>query len=430
MKVETIRWIDRWLGIPVCIALTGIRRFMAMLTIEAEQRVRSIVFIKLAEQGSTVLAQSAIHRAIELVGRDNVYFLVFEENRFILDAMCLIPPQNVICIRQCNLLATARDGLRALIVLRKLGVSAAVDLEFFARCSAAMSYLCGAKYRIGFHAESGEGPYRGNLMTHRLRYNPYLHTAQMFLTMVEAATFLPGQLAPFEYMPPLQDWPVRMEPTPKEVEEVRTILCAASARGHFQPLILLNANCSDMLPLRRWPGERYVELARRLLQRYPEVYVGFTGAAPERAAVAELVQWVASDRCFSLAGRTSLRQLLVLYGLAEVLVTNDSGPAHFSALTPIDVVTLFGPETPRLFSALGPRSHVFWEALACSPCVSALNNRQSKCQNNVCMQHIDVDRVFAAICRIYEARLNESSQLMKGSRRSCGGGNPSARKTR
>lgn len=412
MKVQTIRWIDRWLGIPVCIALTGIRRLMAMLTTETEQRVRSIVFIKLAEQGSTVLAQSAIHRAIELVGRDNVYFLVFEENRFILDAMCLIPPQNVICISQRNLLATACDGLRTLIGLRKLGVSAAIDLEFFARCSAAMSYLCGAKYRIGFHAAAGEGPYRGNLMTHRLRYNPYLHTAQMFLTMVEAATFLPGRLQPVEYMPPpLEDRSLRIEPTPKEVEEVRTILCAASARGHFQPLILLNANCSDMLPLRRWPGERYVDIARRLLQRYSELHVGFTGAPAERAAVAELVQQVGSDRCFSLAGWTSLRQLLVVYGLAEVLVTNDSGPAHFSALTPIDVVTLFGPETPRLFATLGPRSHVFWEALACSPCVSALNNRESKCEDNICMRRIDADRVFAAICRIYDTRMDKNKQL-------------------
>jgi ADP-heptose:LPS heptosyltransferase len=31
----------------------------------------------------------------------------------------------------------------------------------------------------------------------------------------------------------------------------------------------------------------------------------------------------------------TLRDLLVLYTLADVLVTNDSGPGHFSSLTPI-----------------------------------------------------------------------------------------------
>ena len=49
-----------------------------------------------------------------------------------------------------------------------------------------------------------------------------------------------------------------------------------------------------------------------------------------------------------LAGKTTLRQVLVLYARSEILVTNDSGPAHFASMTPIHVVTLFGPETPAL----------------------------------------------------------------------------------
>jgi ADP-heptose:LPS heptosyltransferase len=105
-----------------------------------------------------------------------------------------------------------------------------------------------------------------------------------------------------------------------------------------------------------------------------------------------------------LAGRTTLRQLLVLYNLAEVLVTNDSGPAHFATLTPIDVVTLFGPETPALFAARSPRNHVFWQAIACSPCVSALNQRVSSCRDNVCMQQIAVDAVYKKVCEIYDRR--------------------------
>ena len=37
------------------------------------------------------------------------------------------------------------------------------------------------------------------------------------------------------------------------------------------PLIILNANCSDLVPLRQWPGDRYVQLAQRLLAKYPEM---------------------------------------------------------------------------------------------------------------------------------------------------------------
>lgn len=166
--------------------------------------------------------------------------------------------------------------------------------------------------------------------------------------------------------------------------------------------MLLNANASDLLPLRRWPSDRYVELARRLIDRGPDIHVAFTGA-PDEARVADgLVQAVGSDRCFSMAGKTSLRELLVLYCLADVLVTNDSGPAHFAALTPIQVVTLFGPETPARFGSRSPRSHVLWKDIPCSPCVDAYNNRLSECWNNECMQQITVDEVFTAVAALLD----------------------------
>ena len=99
-----------------------------------------------------------------------------------------------------------------------------------------------------------------------------------------------------------------------------------------------------------------------------------------------------------------MRQLIVAYSMAEVLVTNDSGPAHFATVTLIDVVTLFGPETPELFAARSPRNHVVWRRPACSPCVSALNNRVSHCRDNVCMQHIDVEEVYQSVCAILAQR--------------------------
>ena len=116
------------------------------------------------------------------------------------------------------------------------------------------------------------------------------------------------------------------------------------------------------------------------------------------------VRRIGSHRCVSFAGKTTLRQLIVLYTLADVLVTNDSGPAHFATLTPVHVVTLFGPETPKLFAARTPRNTVLWAGIACSPCVSAYNNRLSPCRDNRCMQAITVDQVFEAVCRAYEKK--------------------------
>jgi ADP-heptose:LPS heptosyltransferase len=165
-------------------------------------------------------------------------------------------------------------------------------------------------------------------------------------------------------------------------------------------LILLNPNASDLLPLRRWPPDRFVELAKRILGKYPDIFVAFTGAPSEADVINSLAQKVLSKRVISLAGKTTLRQMLVLYHRASILVTNDSGPAHFASMTPIHIVTLFGPETPKLFAARSKNARALWAGIACSPCVNAYNNRQSPCQNNLCMQAITVDEVFAEIVQI------------------------------
>ena len=58
-----------------------------------------MLFLKLAEQGSTVLAYEALAHAVARVRRENVYFLAFEENRFVVDILGLVPQQNVLTVK-------------------------------------------------------------------------------------------------------------------------------------------------------------------------------------------------------------------------------------------------------------------------------------------------------------------------------------------
>jgi ADP-heptose:LPS heptosyltransferase len=403
MNVRKMRQIDRWVGAPLCFGFTLLR---ACLPERREAGpIRSLVFIKLAEQGSTVLAYPALHKAVERVGRDNVFMIVFADNRFIVDVLDVIPPENVITVRSDSFLALLSSAVAGILRLRKRQVDAAVDLEFFARSSALLTYLSGARFRSGFHAYFGEGPYRGNLMTHRVRYNPHLHTTQSFAMLLQALDFPPENFPTFNALPEPTDKVLpSFAPRAEEVADVEALIEHHTGLAVPPPLILLNANASDLIPLRRWNTDRYITLAQRLLAHYPEIFIAFTGAAEEAPKVENAVQRIGSPRCFSLAGQTTLRQLMVLYGLADVMVTNDSGPAHFASLTTIHTVTLFGPESPHLFAATTKRNKPIWAGLVCSPCVSALNNRSSACRDNVCMQRITVDQVFAAVCESYKER--------------------------
>jgi ADP-heptose:LPS heptosyltransferase len=408
--ISTLQHTDRWVGAPICLILTLVRRALEWGHTPQPRQPRRILFVKFAEQGSTVLAYPAICRATEMVGRENVYFIVFEDNRFILDVMEIIPLENVITISTRSPIALALGAVRAVLQAWKLHIDAVIDMEFLTRFSAILTFVTGAKSRVGFHTFFGDGPYRGDLMTHRLLYNPHLHTSQMFEAMVEALTRDPAILPTFDFKPPATQAFAKFQPRPGETDEIDKLLERENPRLRSAPLILLNPNASDLLPLRRWPPLRFVELARRLLERYPDLFIAFTGAPAEAIPIHQLARDVASDRVLALAGKTTLREVLVLYTRSEILITNDSGPAHFASMTPIHVVTLFGPETPSLFATRSANSSVLWAGIACSPCVNAYNNRQSVCRDNLCMQAITVDQVFNEVTRIRDSRWNAISE--------------------
>src|SRR5207247_9584071 len=151
------------------------------------------------------------------------------------------------------------------------------------------------------------------LMTHQLLYHPHLHTSQMFEAMVEALTRDPLVLPTFDFTPSVKQPLARFLPSQSEVAEINTLLQRENPRIGSAPLILLNPNASDLLPLRRWPPLRYVQLARRLLERYSDLFIGFTGASAEAAPNNRLADEVGSDGVVLLAGHTAMGTVLVCY---------------------------------------------------------------------------------------------------------------------
>jgi ADP-heptose:LPS heptosyltransferase len=410
MNPQRVLKVDRWFGRPICWALTVVRRVITPLVGWGREQTpgvppKKILFIKMIEQGATVLAYAALRRAVEMVGRENVYFWVFEENRPILDLLEIIPGENVLVIRTKRMWVFGLDILRTLWRIRRLGIDATVDMEFFSRAPAILAWLTGARRRVGLHRFTSEAPYRGDLLTHRVQYNPYIHTAGTYHLLVEALLADPREVPLMKQVPPTVDLrPAQFQAREEEREKVAALVTKLAPAYGDGPLLLLNSNASDLMPLRKWPTERFVELARRLLEWDASATIVFTGGPSEASAAEKVVREISSRRVVSMAGKTTLRELLVLFTLADVLVTNDSGPGHFASLTGIDAVVLFGPETPALYGPVGPHTHVVTAGLACSPCVNVLNHRFSPCGDNRCMQMIGVEQVYQTVVGVVAER--------------------------
>ena len=174
-------------------------------------------------------------------------------------------------------------------------------------------------------------------------------------------------------------------------------------------IVLINPNASDLLPQRRWMPEHFVTVMRNLLADSEDLLVLITGAPAEREAAQLLQQQVQHPRCINFAGRQQLEELPALYQIAELMLTNDSGPGHFSSVTSLRTFVLFGPETPLLYGSLGNSTPIY-AGLACSPCVSAANHRKTPCSDNVCLQVIKPEVVLK---QLRQALLEKNSSAIQ-----------------
>lgn len=393
-----MRWLDRWLGVPLCFLLSlGTRwRVWRALPEIARARPRRVLCIQLAEMGSLVLAGPSLQwlrsRGI------TPFFVSFARNGDCLAMIGLDDREQVFLWRTESARVFAADFLRFLAWSWGLRFDAAIDFEPCSRFSALLGVLAGARLRSGF---AHEGAYRGRLHNVPVRYRDDRHMSENFLALVGA--LLPGELP--RLWPALEaDWREQIA-TPLAEDNLRIARLLAriipASAAHCR-LILLNPNAGDLLPQRRWPAERYVSLAQGLLHRYPDACVGFIGASADGLAVGAMVGAVASPRCASLAGAVAVGDLPALFARSCLLVSNDSGPAHIASLTQTPTLVLFGPETPLLYLPLG-QARALYAGLPCSPCIRPANQRRSSCRDNQCMQAIQVEAVLDEIAALLAA---------------------------
>ena len=392
-----MRLIDRWVGIPLC--------FFASFWPWNKSRVDSsvpfktgtpppsdiIVFIGIAEIGALVVAYPAIEEARKQFPKSRICFITAAAGVQTLELMGF--EEEDILLLETDSIKSLLQGLLKIRTHFKEERVSAVVLEPFARFSTLLSAWIGASQRIGCYRFLNEGVYLGNLLTHRLVYNSHLHASQTYFAMTKALND-PGSTEPLlkETIAPQIRNRLKISIPEKEQQALWTRLQSKCPGKKFIKIILINANTSDIIPLRKWPLESFVELGKQLLEN-SKITVVLTGGPDEQDACAELAKKINSERVINFAGKTSFKELITLYSISDLLITNDSGPVHFASTTEIPIVALFGPETPKIFGPMSPKAKVISLELACSPCISVFNQKKSSCSDNQCMKQISVQMV-------------------------------------
>jgi ADP-heptose:LPS heptosyltransferase len=397
MKLQTQRFIDRWVGQLLCGAVSAWVRLTGLWQAPAtiQPGAKNILVILLSEMGSIVLAGPMFAALRRQYPGAAIHILQLKKNQEVSKLLSLTEPEHMHTLDDSSGGNLIRDILKISLTMRKLGLDAVIDCELFSRVSALLSFSTGAPVRVGFTPHTQEGLYRGSFINHSIPYNPYQHISKQFLSLVDALQSPDGM--PRNRAGAIRDIPAEPELsvafTPTELETYRSKVETDHPLTQDRPLVLVYAG-GGILPERAWPASHYARVVQGLCA---EGYaVGLIGLKDDATLARDLQAQVGHAACIDLTGYTkSIRELLMLMHASALLITNDGGPSHFATVTPIQTMVFFGPETGKLYGPLGKRTIILESGIACSPCLTAYNHRLTFCDgDNQCLKRIAPDPVL------------------------------------
>lgn len=208
--------------------------------------------------------------------------------------------------------------------------------------------LLGARYTIGFVRPEDEPLFFG--LDAALPYPDEDHEIDRLLAVLDLIGVPPAGRE--------LELPIR----PEDADEAAAVLDAA---GLAPGAPFLAVHPAGRFPNRTWPAERFSEAARRIADRHGLAIV-VTGG-PQDAPTAREVATAAGGA--DVSGRLSLPGLAALYRDADLVLANDTGPAHIAYAVDAPSVTVFGSASPETFGPLDRSRHAVVEAEdACHPC--------------------------------------------------------------
>ena len=385
MNLSVAKLADRYLGQVLCYVLAGFRILKAMFVRDdTVVEARTILLIKFWGLGNIVLLLPVVRALRRTFPDSRIVFVSLERNRSLLDACAALDER--IYVDDRNVLTLALSLLGATFRVGRRRPDLAIDFEQFARASALLATLGRSRQIVGLKTP-GHGR---DLLYHKpVPYDDGLFMGETYASLARAT----GVSIPVYE-------PESLPMTDEAVAEV-TALLGASEEGTETPLVVRHPGSGDNFQGRRWPAASFAQLATLVADEF-DACVVVTGTRGEVDLVAKVVGEVRAQRgrVIDAAGSLSVLGLAALVDRADALVTNDTAPVHFGSAQGTPVFAFFGPNTPRLYGPRSPGSHAFYRSdIPCSPCLTNLNYKTSRCRMPVCIRGIGVgevrDRLFA-----------------------------------
>jgi lipopolysaccharide heptosyltransferase II len=225
--------------------------------------------------------------------------------------------------------------------------------------AALVASLARVAFRIGYATDG-----RQRLLTHPLslpEWRSSKHEVFYYLNIIaELERLLGGEQTVLDKQP---DCSLQVEQS-RQLEAMELI----RSKGVRKEGVLV-ALCPGSINSRakRWPVDRYAALGDLFIDKLgAEVLLVGSDAESE---VSLEVSGLMRNRPVMLTGHTDLAQLVAVLSLVDLLVTNDTGPAHIASALGRPTLVVFGPTNPLTTRPFSSAGEIVRTPPDCAPCM-------------------------------------------------------------
>jgi ADP-heptose:LPS heptosyltransferase len=378
VNFNTLRLLDRRLGIPLCnffylskriFFLHGRHKF-------AKEKIKKILVIKIWGMGSIIMASPVFQNLKDNFPEAEIWFLTKEGMENIYPRKFF---DRIVTIKLKGLFSEVVRFFKLVSSFRREKFDLVIDLEIVSRYSALLSYLCGAKTKVGFEVV---GQNKDRLYDFKALYHEGKHISQIFLGTLDAIGIDPKIYEPFA-----------PEVSAEDGRKISELLVKEGITGGY---VVININASEMALERRLPLGSFQEIIGHIRKDFPRLAIVLIGSKQESDYVSDFVfsRLSGDQNIHDLSGQLSLVELFALMKNSTLVISNDSGPAHVAATFKIPLIIFFGPETPAIYRPSGRDVSVFYADLYCSPCISVYKDKKISCANqNKCLKMFKTEEI-------------------------------------
>ncbi len=176
MNVDTMRRIDRQAGVPLC-AIATVHGLVVGAAWPPGRGPRGACCSSNSPKWAPRCWRSPRCARRAALGAD-LFFVIFKRNVGSIELLGDFPAANICTIRDTSILPLRSTRWGFLMWTRRKDIDTVVGPRTVLALHRAAHRLCGRGRRVGFHRFHQEGLYRGEMLTHRVSYNPHIHISK------------------------------------------------------------------------------------------------------------------------------------------------------------------------------------------------------------------------------------------------------------